>query len=397
MLTKVGGWEPIMLLAQNGKAYHFLASPDNFDQLLVDQPSGKWMLPKPTNVSTESTLRHSDDLFHLITSTSPFYKFISNQSYIELSKDIVETLNNDWTFNPQLRFACSQAFAGAILLEGFTAIIINCVEPYGRLKKTDAHHERRLESSMHSSSYPQTESKYGWISSVIVEEDNVTKLKIGTTSFNLLVTSSIRLDNKPNTQDIIQMGSKTTNFVPTVNTSIYLDKKSIELANSLLDNQATVSINQQNRLFQLKQIRSKFDCLSSYTMCRSFSTIATNMMFRPYTIFTLCEYDSPQVIESQAQKLSTMFQSIAHSVINDGAAATVSVDVFQKVHDQLPHDSTAAPIISQIIALSEYGRIRIINNTALESLLQPLAKSMVTSIRNANNIAVKLLSRHLQT
>ncbi|KAI8888721.1 hypothetical protein K501DRAFT_329610 [Backusella circina FSU 941] len=112
---------------------------------------------------------------------------------------------------------------------------------------------------------------------------------------------------------------------------------------------------------------------------------------------SVCEYDSPQVIESQAQKLSTMFQSIAHSVINDGAAATVSVDVFQKVHDQLPHDSTAAPIISQIIALSEYGQIRIINNTALDSLLQPLAKSMVTSIRNANNIAVKLLSRYLRT
>lgn len=97
--------------------------------------------------------------------------------------------------------------------------------------------------------YPNTESKYDCISSVLVEEDNVAKLKIGSSSFNLLVTSSIRLDRNPRTQDIIQMGSKTTNFVPTINTGIYLDKNSIELAESILKNQATVSINNQNFFF----------------------------------------------------------------------------------------------------------------------------------------------------
>lgn len=39
---------------------------------------------------------------------------------------------------------------------GLREIIINSVEPYGSLKKTDVHYERRLELSMHSSSYPQT-------------------------------------------------------------------------------------------------------------------------------------------------------------------------------------------------------------------------------------------------
>lgn len=119
-------------------------------------------------------------------------------------------------------------------------------------------------------------------------------------------------------------------------------------------------------------------------------------MFRPYTIFTLCEYDSPQVAESQAQKISSMFQSIAYSVINDGEAATVSVEIFPELHDQLRQDATAAPIISQIIVLAEHGQIRVINNAALDSLLQLLARSIITAIRNANNVAVKLLSRHLQ-
>lgn len=118
-------------------------------------------------------------------------------------------------------------------------------------------------------------------------------------------------------------------------------------------------------------------------------------MFRPYTIFTLCEYGSPQVAESQAQKISSMFQTIAYSVINDGAAATVSEEIFQELHHQLRQDSTAAPIMLQKIALAEHGQIRIINNTALDSLLQHLARSIITAIRSANSVAVKLMPRHL--
>lgn len=155
---------------------------------------------------------------------------------MEPSKDTVEIPNGDWTFYPLMRFACAQDFAGAILLEGSTAILLNSVEPYGHSKKIDAHYERRLESAMHGLFYPTTESKYGCISSVLVEEDNVAKLKIGSSSFKFLVTSSVRLDRSPRTQDIIQMGSKTTNIVPAVHTSIYLDRRSIESANLLIDN-----------------------------------------------------------------------------------------------------------------------------------------------------------------
>ncbi|OBZ84879.1 Transposable element Tc1 transposase, partial [Choanephora cucurbitarum] len=41
-------------------------------------------------------------------------------------------------------YAVSQLFAGAILIEQSYAILLNSVEPYGRLKSTDAHYERRL-------------------------------------------------------------------------------------------------------------------------------------------------------------------------------------------------------------------------------------------------------------
>ncbi|KAI7889074.1 uncharacterized protein EV154DRAFT_400215, partial [Mucor mucedo] len=84
------------------------------------------------------------------------------------------------------RYAVSQLFAGAILMERSSAILLNCVEPYGRLKSTDSHFERRLATSIHLSSYPEKESKYGWITIIQALEEHSTKLKIGTTTFNLL-------------------------------------------------------------------------------------------------------------------------------------------------------------------------------------------------------------------
>ncbi|KAI8373422.1 hypothetical protein EDC96DRAFT_428837, partial [Choanephora cucurbitarum] len=57
--------------------------------------------------------------------------------------------------------------------------LLNSVEPYGRLKST----ERRI--AIHLSSYPEKESRYGRITAIIVQEDNITKLEIRTTTLNL--------------------------------------------------------------------------------------------------------------------------------------------------------------------------------------------------------------------
>lgn len=85
---------------------------------------------------------------------------------------------------------------------------------------------------MHLSSYPEKESKYGWMTVIQTQEDNTTKLKIGTTTFNLLVTSSVRLGKSSSLS--IQMGPNTSHFNPTQNTSIYLDATSMQLANLLI-------------------------------------------------------------------------------------------------------------------------------------------------------------------
>lgn len=162
-----------------------------------------------------------------------------------------------------------------------------------------------------------------------------------------------------------------------------------------MENESAASINQENCLYQLRQIRSKFHCLSIYTLCRFFRKTASDIVFRPYTIWTLYENDSPQKTDSQARMLSGIFQNITYSVIRNGSAARVGVNFFKNVQDQLK-DNATKDTLAQILGLEEGGFITIINNFALGRLLQSLADSMITSIKNANPNPAKLLAKSIQ-
>ncbi|KAI9470856.1 MAG: hypothetical protein EXX96DRAFT_370898 [Benjaminiella poitrasii] len=137
-----------------------------------------------------------------------------------------------------------------------------------------------------------------------------------------------------------------------------------------MENELATFINQETCLYQLRQVRSKFHCLSTYTQCRSFSSIARNIAFCPYTIWTLYEYDIPQKTNSQAKMISSIFQTIACSVIRNGPSARVNVNCFKNVKDQLK-DNVTKSILARILELEEDGFITVIDNFELSSLLQP--------------------------
>ncbi|KAG1079463.1 hypothetical protein G6F42_023754 [Rhizopus arrhizus] len=221
MLAKVGDWKPISVITKTGKAYSVIASQDVIKELLSDQPSGEWKLPKPPINRETQTFDSPNDLLTHIMYSSPLKHHLSTAKYVELTKDLVKNINRDWTVFPQLRFATSKLFAGAILMDQASALLINAVEPYGRLKATDAHYERRLSVSHDQSSFPTEETEYGWIKFVSVIEDNVKKLKIGTLVSNLLVTSSVRLDSDSiKSKGFVNMGPETPMFAPTTTTKI---------------------------------------------------------------------------------------------------------------------------------------------------------------------------------
>ncbi|KAI9359869.1 hypothetical protein BD770DRAFT_385688 [Pilaira anomala] len=194
----------------------------------------------------------------------------------------------------------------------------------------------------------------------------------------------------------IEMGPNTSNFMPLPDTRIYLNLAQLKPGQKLLEDDEATCINQSYLFYQLRQLRSKFHCLSTYTLCRSFSSITSDISYRTYTIWTLCEYDSPQTLDSQSHRLSKMFQSIASEVIKNGSAARIQVMLLHKLHDTLKNGAVKDKI-GQIINLQENGIIMIINNLKLSNLLQTLADSLATSINNANQTAAKLSSQHLYT
>jgi hypothetical protein len=274
------------------------------------------------------------------------------------------------------------------------ALLVNCVESYGRSKIVDSHHERRTSPTTHQSSFPKTQSRYGEIVVCLTQDDNTTKLKIGASSFNLLITSSTRLDKRTITNATVETGPNTSNFVPLPETKIYLNAEHLKMGKIMLEDDTTTCIGQSYIFFQLRQLRSKFYCLSTYSLCRSFSSIISDISYRPYTIWTLCEYDSSQSLDSQSQKLSRMFQSIASEVFKNGSAARIEVMLFHELHNTLK-EGKVKDTIGKIISLQENGSVPVINNLNLSRLLHDLADSMTTSISNANQTAAKLLSQHL--
>jgi hypothetical protein len=127
-------------MSRSGKDYHFLASSDNIGEVLGDQPSGLWTLPAANETATQSSLfSRTDSILDHIINTNPIYKHLFDQKYVELTMPITQLINKDWTFYPQLRYATSQIFAGAILVNQSAALLINCTESYGRSKTVDAH------------------------------------------------------------------------------------------------------------------------------------------------------------------------------------------------------------------------------------------------------------------
>ncbi|KAI8988120.1 hypothetical protein BDF20DRAFT_832993 [Mycotypha africana] len=129
-----------------------------FGVVSMNQPMSTILSFTCMNCKEESTAIDRNQLLQHFSSTSPFYKCILSHEYTELLKSICESINIDWLIFPQYRYAISQLFSGAILVEQSSAILRNCVEPYGRLKSTDAHHERRIATAIHFFSYPEKET-----------------------------------------------------------------------------------------------------------------------------------------------------------------------------------------------------------------------------------------------
>ncbi|KAG2214148.1 hypothetical protein INT45_012097 [Circinella minor] len=77
---------------------------------------------------------------------------------------------------------------------------------------------------------------------------------------------------------------------------------------------------------QLRQVKSKFDRLSTY-LCYCFSSKFTNdVRTRPYTIWTIVDRSRNQDRHSSVMASSKFFKHIAAQVWDKGAMATLKLD-----------------------------------------------------------------------
>ncbi|ORZ28992.1 hypothetical protein BCR41DRAFT_293603, partial [Lobosporangium transversale] len=168
--------------------------------------------------------------------------------------------------------------------------LFNCVEPYGRKQSIDAHKEPFLLSNGNAlqTSIPPFETRHIdlWPTTIPCKKGD--RLVIGTQAFNVLITSSARLDIK----EPPSLGGVTTSFTLkesklSRNTKIFLDSDSVIEAFKIINSKEVYRNARGNELEQMRQVRSKFDHCSPYFLCRAASNIAKSHLMQPYSVFTL--------------------------------------------------------------------------------------------------------------
>ncbi|RCH83906.1 hypothetical protein CU097_005020 [Rhizopus azygosporus] len=130
-------------------------------------------------------------------------------------------------------------------------------------------------------------------------------------------------------------------------------------------------------LYLLRQVGSKFSHLSTYTMCRSVSTIASQLELQPLTIWTLSDQESSQPSISQENIGSLLFREIATQVIKDGENAVLELETLLKLITKTKKDSAIDYILSKIrLLFKDQNQITIIDNKLLNSQLTDLANGI---------------------
>lgn len=391
---------PFSHVDANGCEENGLAS-----QRLVNKMSGEYQAIKsilPLKRSFESMnasicINCSPEIVPALTNiilSSPYSKLLMQRQYTELTPDVCAIINKDWDFFPQIKFATVQIFAGAILYNTTNgqAIMLNTVEAYGRTKSIDPHREPfgKLKGFTKPTSLPPPgKIPYPDIWPISLHTSEGSKLVIGTLVSSILVTSNMRLDavSKPS------IGAVTLNFKldkkDALATKIFLDHDNLQVALSMATDSAITRTSDTNIVYQLRQIRSKFDTDNAYSLCRASGPFTKSHVCQPFTIFTLADYDRG------TSPLSSLFRHMATIVLRLGVRATLAKATVESCLVQGNLDTQNA--FTAIIALyGESNEIPILGNSELSKRLEIVANSLALSLVATNDYVAKEIALAFQ-
>lgn len=184
--------KPLALKGENKNRY-LLGDNSTIKELYDEQPSVSFITPPlPSAITGTPSTEYQNLLQHLI-SNSNISNVLKDEAYVEIDEKITESSNIDWTDMPQSRYSVSQLFAGCILLDGTKALLVNCIESYGRKLDVDPR-AGQYATNDEDTSIPSNNDIYSNVYVRLFDRDNSVKLVIGTLSCNLLVTSSCTIE-----------------------------------------------------------------------------------------------------------------------------------------------------------------------------------------------------------
>ncbi|KAG1458111.1 hypothetical protein G6F46_002123 [Rhizopus delemar] len=294
----------------------------------------------------------------------PYSQQFLHHQYTKMNHNLCTFLNQDWPEYPQMRYACSRFLAGMIMLDTSSGktIVVNCVEVYGRRRTVDSHSIRDVDG---------------------------TKLILGTKTFNGLITSSLRLD-KSNDPEIGPTTSSSCleTSVKSFNTQLFIKESAWHAASESAINENTKVISSYDSLFQLRQLRTRFQHQSTYIRCRSFNEPADDLTTLPYTVFTLADWDNDGD-DAEYRLGSQLIQSVALVVIRseETKPPTLAKQKVSAMRSKLKKDGAVCKVFDSIIGqyATDIETIHIIGNRVLNEGLQKLANLLASPITKSND------------
>ncbi|KAI8970106.1 hypothetical protein BDF20DRAFT_826052 [Mycotypha africana] len=233
-------------------------------------------------------------------------------------------------------------------------------------------------------SIPPEDTKYKNIYPTIITDADGTKLVIGTKTFNALITSSLRLDASFNPEvgpsvrffDLNDSSKAKT-------TTIFVKESAWKEAAEIAQNNNATSIGSYDFIYQIRQLRTRFHQQSTYFLCRASNEAVDNLAARPYTIYTLADWDNGND-NADYRTASKLFQTIAINVI--GGNPRLEKDTISSLCSELKVEGTAVHHVFQLIStqFSDTAFITVIGNKSLNHELQKLANLLAPAITRAN-------------
>ncbi|KAF9128937.1 hypothetical protein BGW39_004626 [Mortierella sp. 14UC] len=400
------GFSPLSILGDNGRVIDAMVPTFQVNTHAPGQWKTMAHLPIPTKRKWEEPdgcvncnpppAPGLDDLWN----SNP-NSVVSARIFEELSDSLRKAVERDLTLHPQTLLALSRFFAGAVLYNtrNGQAILINTVEAYARTRWLDVHQEAfgSMEGMATITSLPGLNGadRYRGFRPISLGAFDGKRLVIGTLLADLLVTSSVRLDQRLG-EEGCSVGGTTTTFV--INNEeesrairIYLDKESMEAGEEIGSNEEAWNVGDMAIVYQLRQLKTKFHEPSTFLFSRASGPLTDSHACVPATIFTV--FDRMKTGEGGSYAAAALFRALGEKAVLFGAKRidqfVLTREMVEAFRQRCKEGSTMANHFEELVRLfGDLDTLKVYHNDTLNRLLEKVADLLAPTVTQANRNVV---------